>query len=76
VIANSRSAAPSEALEGRIFWSLRGQLFHSMLREAFSTARLRTTVLTVLMGLFWVALFWVALFWVGWFWVGWFWGRG
>jgi hypothetical protein len=28
-----------------------------MLREAFSTARLRTTVLTVLMGLFWVALF-------------------
>lgn len=28
-----------------------------MFREAFSTARLRTMVLTVLMGLFWVALF-------------------
>ena len=49
--------APSAAVEGRIFWSLRGQLFHSMFREAFSTARLRTTVLAGLMGLFWVALF-------------------
>jgi ABC-2 type transport system permease protein len=28
-----------------------------MFREAFSTARLRTTVLTILMGFFWVALF-------------------
>jgi ABC-2 type transport system permease protein len=49
--------SPSPSAEGRIFWSLRWQLFHSMLREAFSTARLRTTVLAILMGLFWVALF-------------------
>ena len=47
--------APSAAVEGRIFWWLRGQLFGSMFREAFSTARLRTTVLAGLMGLFWVA---------------------
>src|SRR4051794_19699679 len=48
---------PSAAWEGRLFWSLRGQLFRSVLREAFTAARLRTTVLAVLMGLFWAALF-------------------
>jgi len=50
-------SSPSAAAEGRRFWSLRGQLFRSMIREAFNTARLRTTVLTILMALFWVALF-------------------
>jgi ABC-2 type transport system permease protein len=36
---------------------LRRQIFGAILHEAFSTARLRTVVLSLLMGLFWVALF-------------------
>lgn len=55
--AVSSPSPPSASAEGRLFWALRGQIFRSILREAYTTARLRTAVLTVLMGLFWVALF-------------------
>jgi ABC-2 type transport system permease protein len=55
--ATGADPPPSASAEGRLFWSLRGQIFHSLLREAISTARLRTFVLAGLMAFFWVALF-------------------
>jgi ABC-2 type transport system permease protein len=49
--------APSVAAERRIFRRLQLQVLRAIAREAFVSARLRTSVLLLLTGLFWVGLF-------------------
>jgi ABC-2 type transport system permease protein len=69
LIADDRAAGPppdaataelvSPETEARAFWRMRSRVVATLIRQTFSGARLRVTLIAALSGLLWTVLFWL-----------------